>query len=50
MVGTPNNRFLWILARDPEMSRFTYDNLVQKAARMGFDTGAIQKTPQAGSK
>ena len=49
MVGTPNNKYLWILARDPEMSGFTYDKLIQKASVMGFDTAAIRKTAQTGS-
>lgn len=45
MVGTPNNRFLWILAREPKMSELTYNGLLQKASGMGFDTNAVQKTP-----
>ncbi len=44
MVGTPNNRFLWILAREPQISERTYDSLIQKASGMGFAVGELQKT------
>lgn len=38
LVGTPDRKFMWILARKPEISTAAYDVLVQKAKALGYDT------------
>ncbi len=36
LVGTPNRKYLWILARTPRMEESAYLALVQKAREQGF--------------
>ncbi|MGI9225327.1 MAG: lipocalin family protein [Woeseiaceae bacterium] len=36
MVSGPNTRYLWILARDPQLEPAIRDNLVAKAKTLGF--------------
>lgn len=38
LVGTPDRKFLWILARKPEINAKAYEALVQKAKALGYDT------------
>lgn len=47
LVGEPSRKYLWILARDPVMDPAAYDELVARAARHGFDTSRLLRTPQA---
>ena len=46
LVGSNNRRYLWILAREPELDEEIYQRLRAEAARQGFDVGRLQKTPQ----
>jgi apolipoprotein D and lipocalin family protein len=45
LVGTPNRKYLWILAREPRMAAAAYQALVAKAARLGFDVARLEMTP-----
>jgi len=36
VVGTPDRRFLWILARTPQIDDATYQRLVERARQLGF--------------
>jgi apolipoprotein D and lipocalin family protein len=36
LVGTPDRRHLWILARSPQLDEATYQQLVVRAQRMGY--------------
>ncbi|MFW2176494.1 MULTISPECIES: lipocalin family protein [unclassified Moraxella] len=45
LVGTPNNKYLWILSRTPTMSEATYQNLLATAKSQGFDVSKIIRTP-----
>ncbi len=38
VVGTPNRKFLWLLARDRKPSRKVFDAAVAKAKALGFAT------------
>jgi len=38
VVGTPNRKYLWILARDRNMDETTYSMLLERIAAKGFDT------------
>lgn len=38
LVSGPDKSYLWLLARSPELDRATRDNLIAKAAALGFDT------------
>jgi apolipoprotein D and lipocalin family protein len=37
VVGTPNRKYLWFLARQPKISKATYGTLVHRAEILGFD-------------
>ena len=41
MVGTPDRRFLWILARAPCLPPEVYASLEAQARHLGFDTGRL---------
>lgn len=41
MVGTPDRRHLWILARTPVMDAATYQGLVELARHMGFSVSDL---------
>ncbi len=44
MVGTPDRKYLWIMARTPRLEEPIYEALVQQAQRMGF---AVQELIRA---
>lgn len=44
MVGTEDRRFLWILARQPELPQSTVESLVAKAKEQGFATDELTWT------
>ena len=41
MVCGPDNSYLWILARDPEMKNELKDSLMAKASALGFDVSKL---------
>ena len=45
LIGTPNRKYLWILAREPKLEGSTYQALVTKAASLGFDVSRLERTP-----
>jgi apolipoprotein D and lipocalin family protein len=47
LVGTPDRRYLWILGRESELSRLTYERLLRKANSLGFATDEVKLTPQS---
>jgi apolipoprotein D and lipocalin family protein len=47
MVGTPDRKYLWILARQPVLDSATRERLEQSAARQGFDVSRLLTTKQA---
>ncbi len=44
LVGTPNRKYLWILARTPRMEESAYLALVQKAREPGFPVERLVRT------
>lgn len=46
IVGTPDRKHLWILARSPNIRQQRYDALVATAERRGFDTSRLIKNPR----
>lgn len=46
LVGEPSGRYLWILARAPEISAETRAQLIAKLTAMGYRTEALYWTPQ----
>ncbi len=47
LVAGPNRDYLWILSRKPQLEQDIYDELVAKAASLGFDTSALIVVDQA---
>lgn len=46
MIGRQKRDFLWIMAREPQISAADYERLVEFAAFLGYDTSEIQRVPQ----
>lgn len=46
MVGTPSRRYLWILAREPELDEARIDSLLEEARRQGFPVDEVERTRQ----
>lgn len=46
LVGTPDNKYLWLLSRTPTMSDSVYQQYVSIAKQQGYDVSKLQKTPQ----
>ncbi len=45
LVGSPDRRYLWILARTPKLDEATYARLVAAAAAQGFDVQRLVRSP-----
>ena len=46
LVGHPSRQFLWILAREPKLPSSTFAEILEMAARKGYDPKRIVLTPQ----
>jgi len=44
VVGTPDRKYLWILARQPQMGAEEYNQLVELARKQGFAVERLAKT------
>lgn len=47
LVGAPDRRYAWVLAREPQLPESRLQALLDRAAALGFDRGAFQRTPQS---
>ena len=45
VVGTPNRKYLWLLARTSTIPEARYEALVAKADQLGFDTSRLLRDP-----
>ena len=45
-VSEPKREYLWILSRAPSVDKRAYDDLLERLARKGFDTGKLELTKQ----
>lgn len=46
VIGNPDRKYLWILSRTPEMNDATYQNILRKIEKMGYNPNKLVKTPQ----
>jgi apolipoprotein D and lipocalin family protein len=46
VVGNPNRKYLWVLARTPRLPRDQLDDALRAAASQGFDLGQLKYTMQ----
>lgn len=44
VVGDPSRKYLWFLSRNNTMESTVYNELIQKANKMGFDTSKMVRT------
>jgi apolipoprotein D and lipocalin family protein len=49
LVGAPNRNYLWVLSRTRAMTEADYAATTAIAAREGFDTTRLRRTPQPSS-
>jgi apolipoprotein D and lipocalin family protein len=47
LVGTPNRKYLWVLARASSMQEADWSAAIAKAAENGFDTSRLERTKQS---
>ncbi|GGP20686.1 hypothetical protein GCM10010970_16450 [Silvimonas iriomotensis] len=45
LVGSPNNKYLWLLSRSPTLAQTDVDTALQIARRQGFDLDKFIYTP-----
>jgi len=41
IVGAPDRKYLWIMARTPQLEEETYQELVRRAQELGFETDRL---------
>lgn len=46
LVSGPNRDYLWLLARTPTLGPATYDQIIEQARQMGFDTQQLIRVKQ----
>jgi apolipoprotein D and lipocalin family protein len=46
IIGRNARDYVWIMAREPEISEAKYDELVEQVAAMGYDPSELRKVPQ----
>jgi len=46
VVGTPNRKLLWVLARDRSLDDKTYAAIMKRLTAQGYDIDRIKKVPQ----
>jgi apolipoprotein D and lipocalin family protein len=49
LVGTPDRRHLWILARSPQLDEAIYQQLVAQAQRLGYPVSDLIRARRPGS-
>lgn len=49
VVGNPNRKYLWVLARTPRLPKDELDRALQAAAAQGFDLARLQYTVHGAS-
>ena len=46
LVGSPDRKYLWVLAREPALAEGAYARILDKASGMGFDVTRVESTRQ----
>jgi apolipoprotein D and lipocalin family protein len=50
IIGEPSRKYVWILARTPEIDRDLYDQLVSEIKRIGYDSEKLIRTEHGKEK
>ena len=48
MIGSSSDKYFWILCRTPQMDSKTYEMLLEKARKRGYNLKKLIKVPQPG--
>lgn len=48
LVGSPDRRFLWLLAREPQLDTITREHYLAQARQQDFDLSGLILTPHTG--
>lgn len=46
MIGSSSPKYFWILSRTPQMAPATYEMLLEKARKRGYNLEKLEKVPQ----
>ncbi len=46
VIGVPNRKYVWIMARQPELPAAVYDSIIHRLQNQGYEIEKIQKVPQ----
>jgi len=46
LIGQPDHKLGWVLARNPAMDEATYRSLLERFRGFGYDTAAFERVPQ----
>lgn len=46
IIGVPDRKYVWIMSRDPDLSDADYQEMLDHAARIGYDVDEVQRVPQ----
>ena len=46
VVGEPKRKYLWILARAPQLSDSTYERILERVKKQDYDLSKLTKTKQ----
>jgi apolipoprotein D and lipocalin family protein len=46
LIGEPSRKYAWVLSRTPQMDEAQLQKLLERAAELGFNRQAFQRTPQ----
>lgn len=46
MIGSSSPKYFWILSRTPQMNDETYEMLLEKARKRGYNLDKLEKVPQ----
>ncbi|MFG6431769.1 lipocalin family protein [Roseateles sp. LYH14W] len=46
LVGAPNRKYAWVLARTPQLDDSALEALLDRAAALGFEKTSFKRTPQ----
>ena len=46
VIGRNKRDYVWVMAREPQISDTQYQDIIRQVAEMGYDTTEIQKVPQ----
>ncbi len=47
VIGVPNRKYLWIMAREPSLSDSVYQKILKDVEQQGYAVSEIQKVPQS---